>query len=61
MKSSCCGSSSSCGKKALVWECIGCGYRDTDINKDLPLEECPECGLDADYFVQVDPSSLHDS
>ena len=58
MKTSCCGGS--CGPKSLVWECMGCGYRETDINTDLPLEECPECGLDADYFVQVDAGSLHD-
>lgn len=60
MGSSCCNSSGSgsCDKKIFVWECLGCGYRDPEINKNIPLNKCPECGMGGDYFVQVAADSI---
>lgn len=58
MGSSCCNSHGSCDKKALVWECLGCGHRDSEINKEIPPKKCPSCGMNEDYFVQIEADSI---
>lgn len=54
----CCSSEGPCDKKKLVWECVGCGYRDPNINSNIPPDVCPDCGITADYFTLVESDSI---
>ena len=58
MSSSCCQKKASCNKPSIVWECMGCGYRDPSINMELAPEKCPECSMSTDYFSQVEANSI---
>ena len=58
MNNSCCQSKGSCNKPVMVWECLGCGYRDSNINMELAPEKCPECNMTADYFIQVEANGI---